>query len=159
MDNAELLSLLKKSRLTRVPKEALDEIVKILSGRGLDQDVLRRIGHLSADPFDEALKHYEAFKRCSKWVFICYLVFIGSILVSFLLEPSPAMSVCLILIFCTLVTLVMGSLVQQSRFYRAIGSQQSGGSPLVFFFLGMPLYFLMFLSYRQKMEARLEELV
>lgn len=158
MDNAELLSLLKKSRLSRISKEAVDEIVLILSGRGLDSDVLRRIRHLSADPFDEALEHYLGFKRYSKWVFACYLLFIGSILVSYLFEPSPMISLALVLVFCTLVALVMGSLVYQSRFYRAVGEYRSEGSPLVFFFLGMPLYFLMYFSYKQKMESRLQDM-
>ncbi|MDM9631037.1 hypothetical protein [Robiginitalea aurantiaca] len=159
LDNAQLLSLIKKHKWAGLSKEAMDKIVQILSGRGLDKDVLRRIGYLSADPFNEALKYYLAFKRYSKWVFVCYLVFIGSILTSYLFEPSPVISVGLILIFSSLLTLVMVALFKQSLFYRALGAYHSDGSPLAFFFLGMPLFFLMYFSYKQKMETRLEELV
>jgi hypothetical protein len=67
-------------------------------------------------------------------------------------------STLLILIFATLITFVIASLTQQSRFYQVAGEHTSSGSPLVFFFLGMPLYFLMFFSFKQKMEAHLDRL-
>lgn len=159
MDTAQLMSLIKRTRWTEVSKDTLDSIVKVLSSRGLDKDVLRRISSLNTDPFDEALKYYKAFKWYSIRVFWCYFIFIGGILISYLFEPSPVISAVLILIFTTLIAFVVGSLVQQSRFYRAVGEYQREGSPLVFFFLGMPLYFLMYFSYRQKMEAHLDRLV
>lgn len=159
LDTAQLLALIKRNRWKEASKEPVDKIVQTLSSRGLDKDTIRRISSLDTDPFDEALKHYLAFKWYSKRVFWCYFMFIGSILISYLLEPTPVLSTILILIFTTLIAFVVGSLVQQSRFYRVVGEYQSEGSPLVFFFLGMPLYFLMYFSYRQKMEAHLNKLV
>ena len=62
-------------------------------------------------------------------------------------------------IFAGLVGFVVGSLMYQSRFYRVFGKSYTDGSPLLFFFLGMPLYFLMYFRYKNQMEEHLNQLV
>jgi len=126
--------------------------------RGIDHETIPPNRDSGASPFVKAQKHYMAFKRSSRRVFFCYLTFIGTIILSFFLDTHWMVTTGLLLIFGTLVSFIIDALAQQTRFYKVVGGARSYKSPLVFFFLGMPLYFLMFLSFDQKMQARLEDL-
>ncbi len=159
LDNAELLDLLKNISGSEASQGVLEEILKILTNRGVDSDSIQRFRHMDTDPFDEAQKHYLAFKRSSRRVFLCYLTFVSAIIISIVIDPHWIVSTALLLIFGTLISFIIDALVQQTRFYKVVGGARTYRSPLVFFFLGMPLYFLMFLSFQQKMEAQLNKLV
>jgi hypothetical protein len=159
LDNAQLLNLVRRYRYFGFSEEIRDKARRILEKRGLDEDILRRIGYLNEDPFDEALKYYLSFKRFSKIAFFTYGVFVLFIIASYLIEPNWMVSSFLLGLFGGLVGLVVLSLVHQSRFYRALGKSFTDGSPLVFFFLGLPLYFLMYFRYKSRMEEHLNRLV
>ncbi len=158
LDNAELLDLIKNNSGAGVAQGVQDSILQILTNRGVDKDTIQRFRPADSNPFDKAQKHYLAFKRSSRRVFFCYLTFAGALTISFLLDPHWMVSTALLLIFGSLISFVIDTLLQQKRFYKVVGGARSYSTPLVFFFLGMPLYFLMFLSFKQKMEARLEHL-
>ena len=158
LDNAELLDLIKNNSGSEASQGVLEEILKILSSRGIDHNSNPRKRDSDTDAFDKAQKHYVAFKRSSRRVFLCYLIFVSAIILSFFLETHWIVSTGLLLIFGTLISLIIDALVQQTRFYKVVGGARTYRSPLVFFFLGMPLYFLIFLSFDQKMQARLEDL-
>ena len=158
LDNAQLLNLVRRYKYFGFSEETRDKARRILEKRGLDEDILRRIGYLNEDPFDEALKYYLNFKRLSKVAFLTYGVFILFIIASYFLEPNWMVSSFLLGIFAGLVGFVVLSLVSQLRFYRVLGKSYSDGSPLVFFFLGMPLYFLMYFRFKSRMEEHLNRL-
>ena len=159
LDNAELLDLIKNNSGSEASQGVLEEILKILSSRGIDHNSNPCKRDSDTDAFDEAQKHYLAFKRSSRRVFLCYLIFVSAITISIVIDPHWIVSTALLLIFGTLISLIIDALVQQTRFYKVVGGARTYRSPLVFFFLGMPLYFLMFLSFQQKMEAQLNKLV
>ena len=158
LDNAQLLNLVRRYQYFGFSEETRDKARRILEKRGLDEDILRRIGYLSEDPFDEALKYYLAFKRHSKVAFLTYGVFIVFVIASYYVEPNWMVSSFLLGVFAGLVGFVVLSLMQQLRFYRVLGKSFADGSPLVFFFLGMPLYFLMYFRFKSRMEEHLDRL-
>ena len=158
LDNAQLLNLVRRYQFFGYSEEMRDKARNILKKRGLDEDILRRLGYLNKDPFDKALKYYLSFKRLSRIAFLIYGVFIIFILASYLVEPNWMISSFLLGTFAGLVGFVVGSLIHQSRFYRALGKSYTDGSPLLFFFLGMPLYFLMYFRYKTRMEEHLNQL-
>ena len=158
LGNEELLDLLKNNSWSEASQDIKAKILQILSSRGIDHKSNPGNRDSDTDAFDKAQKHYMAFKRSSRRVFFCYLTFIVAIILSFFLESHWIVSTGLLLIFGTLISFIIDALVQQTRFYKVVGGARSYRSPLVFFFLGMPLYFLMFLSFDQKMQARLGDL-
>ena len=158
LGNEELLDLLKNNSWSEASQDIKAKILQILSSRGIDHKSNPRKRESGTDAFDKAKKHYMAFKRSSRRVFLCYLSFIVAITFSFFFETHWMVSTALLLIFGTLISFIIDALVQQTRFYKVVGGARSYRSPLVFFFLGMPLYFLMFLSIDQKMRARLGDL-
>jgi len=158
LDNAQLLNLVRRYRYFGFSEETRDKARRILEKRGLDEDILRRIGYLKEDPFDEALKCYLSFKRLSRIAFLTYGVFMLFIIASYFVEPNWMVSSFLLGLFSGLVGFVVLSLVHQLRFYRVLGKSFTDGSPLVFFFLGMPLYFLMYFRFKSRMEEHLNRL-
>jgi hypothetical protein len=159
LDNAQLLKLVKKHKWLGITEEVREKAKRILTQRGLDENILRRLGYLGNDPFNEALQYYLAFKRHSRMAFLSYAVFIAFIIASYLVEPNWMISAFLLGLFGLLAGFVTVSMMNQFRFYRLLGKTHSEGSPLVFFFLGMPLYFLMYFRFKQQMEAHLDRLV
>jgi hypothetical protein len=159
LDNAQLLKLVKRHEWLGITEEVRDKARRILTQRGLDEDILRRLGYLNSDPFDGALQYYLAFKRHSRLAFLSYGVFVTFIIASYLIEPNWMISLFLLSLFGILAGFVMVSLINMFRFYRLLGKTHAEGSPLVFFFLGMPLYFLMYFRYKQQMEVHLDRLV
>lgn len=158
LDNAQLLNLVRRYEFFGYSEETRDKARRILQKRGLDEDILRRLGYLNQDPFDEALKYYLTFKRLSRIAFLMYGVFLLFILASYAVEPHWMISSFLLGIFAGLVGFVIGSLINQLRFYRVLGKSYTDGSPLLFFFLGMPLYFLMYFRFKTQMEEHLNRL-
>lgn len=158
LDNAQLLDIVRKYKLYDYPEAVRDKAERILEKRGLDQGILKRLGYLREDAFEEALKHYLGFKRHSKTAFLIYGVFVAFILLSYLLEPSWMLSLFLLAIFAGLIGFVVLSLTSQTGFYRVLGRTYADGNPLVFFFLGLPLYFLMYFHFKKKMEEQLQQL-
>jgi len=158
LGNEELLDLLKSNSRLEASQDIKAKILEILSSWGIDHKSNPGNRDSDTDAFDKAQKHYMAFKRSSRRVFFCYLTFIGTIILSFFFETHWMVSTGLLFIFGTLISFISDALVQQTRFYKVVGGARSYNSPLVFFFLGMPLYFLMFLSFDQKMQARLGDL-
>jgi len=158
LGNEELLNLLKNNSWSEASQDIKDKILQILNSRGIDYESKSRNGNSGADPFNKAQKHYLAFKRSSKRVFLSYLAFISAVIISLVLDPHWIMYTALLLIFGTLISFTIDALVRQNLFYKVVGRSRSYRTPLLFFFLGMPLYFLMFLSFDQKMQARLEDL-
>ncbi|MEJ2583642.1 MAG: hypothetical protein P8Z38_00920 [Robiginitalea sp.] len=158
LDNAQLINLVRRHRFFGFSVETRDKARRILEKRGLDEDILRRIGYLKEDRFDEALKYYLSFKRLSRIAFLLYGVFLLFIITSYFVEPNWIVSSLLLGIFTGLVGVVVLSLINQLRFYRVLGKSFTDGSPLVFFFLGMPLYFLMYFRFKARMEEHLNRL-
>lgn len=158
LGNEELLDMLQNNSWSGASEDLKAKILQILSSRGIDHESNPHNRDSGANPFHKAQKHYLAFKRSSRRVFFCYLTFVTAIIISFFFDPHWTLYTALLLIFGTLISLIINALIQQSRFYKVVGGARSYRSPLVFFFLGMPLYFLMFLSFNQKMQARLEDL-
>ncbi len=159
LDNSQLLSLVRRYRYFGFSEQTRDKARRILEKRGLDEDILRRIGYLSEDPFDEALKYYLSFKRQSKVAFLTYGIFVGFIIASYFVQPNWMVASFLLGLFAGLVGFVVSSLLSQMRFYRVLGKSYTEGSPLVFFFLGMPLYFLMYFRFKTRMEQHLDRMV
>lgn len=159
LDNVQLLKVVRKYQILGYSEELRDKARQILEKRGLDEDILRRLGYLREDPFDEALKYYLAFIRLSRVAFLIYGVLILFIAASYFIEPNWMVSSFLIGVFAGLVAFVVLSLLNQSRFYRVLGKSHSDGSPLVFFFMGMPLYFLMYFRFKSRMQEHLNRLV
>ena len=158
LDNAQLLNLVRRYRWFGLSDAMRDKARGILEQRGLDEGILRRLGYLNPDPFDKALEHYLDFKRHSRTAFLSYGVFIAFIIASYFVEPNWMVSCFLLGLFGVLAGFVTVSLVAQLRFYRDLGHTYAEGSPVIFFFLGMPLYFLMYFRFRQQMEAHLQRL-
>lgn len=156
--NEELLDLLKNNSWSEASQDIRAKILQILTSRGIIHESNPCNSNSGADQFNNAQIHYLAFKRSSRRVFFCYLTFVSAVIISFFFDPHWLVSTGLLLIFGTLISLIIDTLRQQTRFYKVVGGARSYRSPLVFFFLGMPLYFLMFLSFDQKMQARLEDL-
>lgn len=158
LGSEELLDLLKNTSWSEASQDIKAKILQILSSRGIDHNSNPGNRDSETDAFDKAQNHYMAFKRSSRRVFFCYLTFIGAVTFSLFLETHWTVSTGLLFIFGTLISFISDALVQQTRFYKVVGGGRSRKRPLVFFFLGMPLYFLMFLNFDQKMRARLGDL-
>ena len=159
LDNAQLLKLVKKHQWLGISEEVREKARHILHKRGLDEDILRRLGYLNTDPFEKALAYYLAFKQQSRLAFLSYGVFILFIIASYFVDPNWMVSSFLLGLFGLLAAFVTTSMMNQFRFYRLLGKTHSEGSPMMFFFLGMPLYFLMYFRFKQQMEAHLDKLV
>jgi hypothetical protein len=158
LDNAQLLEVVRKYQILGFSEQARDKARDILEKRGLDEHILRRLGYLRQGSFEDALQHYLRFRKHSRHAFVAYGLFVLAIFASYTLEPHWAISSLLLGTFAGLLGFVFLSLVSQAHFYRCLDRSHTEGNPMVFLFLGMPLYFLMYAHYRNQMEKHLQQL-
>lgn len=158
LDNAQLLELVRKYQIMGYSRQVRDQAGDILEKRGLDQQILRRLGYLRQGSFETALGHYLRFRKHSRYAFAAYGLFILVTVTAHVLEPHWVISSVLLGSFAGLLGFVFLSLLSQSHFYRCLDRSNAEGNPMVFLFLGMPLYFLMYAHFRNQMEKHLQQL-
>lgn len=158
LDNPQLMEIVRNYRLHGYPESMRSRAIELLELRGMDQTLLRRLGYLNNREFEQALKPYLLFRRNSKIGFGIYLFFLLLMGLSFLSEPNLMISVLLLSSFLGFVGFLLLSFESQERFFNQIGKTGASGSPLVFFFMGMPLYFLMYYHFKNIMRQELMDL-
>ncbi|WP_445384306.1 hypothetical protein ACT6NV_09970 [Robiginitalea sp. IMCC44478] len=158
LDNPQLMEIVKNYRLHGYPESMRSRALQILELRGMDQTLLRRLGYLNNRQYEAALKPYLLFRRNSKIGFGIYLFFLFLMGLSFLTEPNLLISILLLSSFLGFVSFLLLSFESQDRFFNNIGKTGGSGSALVFFFMGMPLYFLMYYHFKNIMRQELLDL-
>lgn len=102
-----------------------------------------------------AVDSLQGFRRTTRWAFWVYLGFLAMLLASFLSEPNGFSASMTLLGFLGFLGLLLLSFFNHSDFYHAVGRFRGGESPLVIFFLGMPLYYLFYLHLERHMRTEL----
>ncbi|MDG1572140.1 hypothetical protein OZ410_07415 [Robiginitalea sp. M366] len=99
------------------------------------------------------------FRRYTELAFWAYFGFLSMLAVTFLVEPNGFSASLTLLGFISFMGLLLISFYNHSDFYHAVGRAQEGESPLIIFFLGMPLYFLVYLHLEKRMRDELTDLL
>ncbi len=99
----------------------------------------------------EAFAHFLRFRRLGRAAIGTYLGFIVLLLISLSLGNHLMANLGVIVLFLSFISLLIYATLMQSDFYGALGMGKSGGNPLRIFFLGMPLYILIFLGEEKQM--------
>lgn len=101
----------------------------------------------------------EGFRRNTRYAFWAYFAFLSMLLASFMAEPNGYSASMTLLGFIGFLGLLLISFYNHSDFYHAVGRAKGSESPLVIFFLGMPLYFLVYLHLEKSMRDELANLL
>ncbi|SFR53620.1 hypothetical protein SAMN04490243_2726 [Robiginitalea myxolifaciens] len=107
----------------------------------------------------EAFAHFLRFRRLGRAAIGSYLGFIVLLLISFGFGNPAMANFGVIVLFLTFLSLLVYATLMQSDFYGALGMGKTGGNPLRIFFMGMPLYILIFLGEEKQMLRELHSRV
>lgn len=105
----------------------------------------------SKDSMLEAFAHFLRFRQLGRAAIGAYLGFVVLLIFSFVFGNHIMSNLGVILLFLTFLSLLVYATLIQSGFYGALGMGKSGGNPLRIFFMGMPLYILIFLGEEKQM--------
>ncbi|MGY5353589.1 hypothetical protein [Wenyingzhuangia sp. IMCC45467] len=132
-----------------------NETIEILQKRGITKEMLSLQGNLNNLKYNDSESLYNEFLKFSKITFITYLAILFlNIFNSIIPFTSVLILLCLILYFVFLIK----SFISQEKFYKSIQKERNNIEPFIYFFLGMPLYFLMYFYYRNLMKSELKNI-
>ena len=103
------------------------------------------------DSMLEAFTHLLRFRRLGRAAIGAYFGFVILLIFSLVAENHIMSNLGVILLFLTFLFLLVYATLTQSGFYGALGTGTMAGNPLRVFFMGMPLYILIFLGEEKQM--------
>ena len=157
LDNDKLIDIVKNYKQYGLEEEVRNKAIQILDERGIDEEQLSLSGNLVNQNYEEAERLYLAFLKSSKTAFTFYLVFLFSPLIvvyfkEFLQEYSTYVALFNIASLLAYIVFLIRSFFHQNQFYRMVGKQHESGGALLYFLLGMPLYFFMYFYFVSRMK-------
>lgn len=153
----KLIDIVKNAKVYGYSEEIKNSALEILESRGIDQETLRLQGNLSNQEFEKLEGLYEKFNKYSKVAFTSYFVVLA-INVAMAMMNSLLMSLIGLASLFVFILFFVKSFISQNRFYESIKINRGQFDLVIFFIVGMPLYFIMFFYFRGKMKAEMHQI-
>jgi hypothetical protein len=160
-DNSKLMDIVKNYRQYGYDDNLRNTAIDILKSRGISEDDLKLTGNFENQQYNSARDIAGSYFKNSHLTFLFY----GIILVAKIFTPLVARSseflgwtfliVNILSLFLFLIFLIK-SFINHNDFYKAIGKELGTGDQLIYFIVGMPLYFFMYFYYRRQIKEELK---
>lgn len=135
-----------------------------LDALGITKENLKVQGFYENTTYNKAEKHYNDYKKFNKYTLLNYLISIGLFIIALLLpntfgnDPSIVLTYqilqyTVIIIFYILFIL---TLIAISKYYSAIGKEQTTGLFILFLLLGIPGYLIIYFYFKKRMNEELQ---
>ena len=132
-----------------------NETIEILEQRGITKEMLSLQGNLSNSKYNDSESLYNEFLKLSKITFITYLAILClNIFNSIIPFINILILICTILYFVFFIK----SFISQEKFYKSIQKKRNNIEPFIYFFIGMPFYFLMYFYFKNLMKSELKNI-
>lgn len=153
----KLIDVIKNYRQYDLDVSYKNSALAILNERGFTEDELRFGGNLLNENYENALRYKKSYASNSVTTFKLYFIsLIGDIVGAVLNNngfPTIGLILMIIGILATLIYIVylFKSLSSLSNFYKQI-PEKSGVNIFVLLFMGLPLFFLLYFYYKDKLK-------
>ena len=161
--NDKLIDIVKNYRQYDFDKSFKNTSLEILNDRGLSEEELRFGGNLTNSNFENALRYKSEFRGNSIFAFKLYVISIFGDIVGAVLKnngfPNIGMALLIIgLIISVVYTIyLIKSLVSLSNFYKQTPMKKTNNF-LVLLLIGLPLYFLVYFFYKDKLDEDIKSI-
>jgi len=161
--NKKLIDIVKNYRQYDLDESYRNTSIKELSSRGITEEELRFGGNLRNENYENALRYKDSYVENSKLSYKLYFVYLIPLLSGLILNNNgfPVLGKILIVIGAIaavlfLITLTK-SFLSQINFYKLLNKNISANIFIVIL-IGIPLYFLFFNFYKNKMKEDLKQI-
>ena len=163
LSDEKLIDLVKNYRQYGYDNNIRSSALSLLENRGITKEQLELTGNYENKTYNYAGGLYNAYNRNSKITFGLYLIIlINNILIPILSQNSDTLSSVIVianfLILIGYFVFLIKSFLNQNQFYKSINQDYGTEGALMYFFVGIPFYFLMFFYFRNQMKEKMKEI-
>ena len=163
LSDEKLIDVVKNYRQYGYDDNMRTSALSLLENRGITKEQLELTGNYENKTYDYAGRVYNAYNQNSKIAFVLYvIILINNILIPVLSQNSDSLSSVIVIVnFLILIgyfVFLIKSFLNQNQFYKAINQDYGTEGGLIYFFLGIPFYFLMFFYFRNQMKEKMKEI-
>lgn len=163
LSDQKLMDVVKNYRQYGYDDNIRTSAILLLANRGITKEQLELTGNYENRTYDYAGELYKTYNRNSKIAFVLYLIILfNNILIPVLSQNSDTLSSVLLIANFLIVVgyflFLIRSFLNQNQFYKSINQDYGTEGAVMYFFLGIPLYFLMFFYFRNQMREKLKEI-
>ena len=159
----KLIDILKNYRQYDMDESYRNTALKLLNERGITEEELRFGGNLHNENYENALRYKNEYTVSSKLAFKMYFIslFLDIVGAVFNNNGLPVLGIIMMCmgILTTLIFLIylFRSVLYLSNFYK-LSSSKTNVNIFTMTVIGMPLYFLVYFFYREKIEEDLKQI-
>lgn len=159
--DARLIEIVKNARQFGYDDNIRSIAIEVLKERDISEEDLQLTGNLTNYKFDTAQDFYRSYNSSSTITFLTYLVlvFMKAITAFHLFgmdQPGTGYSIIYWIIFALYLITLIKSFLDHINFYKSVGKELGTGDQIIFFIIGMPLYFFMYFFYKSRMKEELQ---
>lgn len=163
LSDEKLIDVVKNYRQYGYDDNMRTSALSLLENRGITKEQLELTGNYENRTFDYAGRLYNTYNRNSKIAFVLYLIIlINNILIPVLSQNSNPLFYSVLmanfLIVIGYFVFLIKSFLNQNQFYKSINQDYGSEGAVMYFFLGIPFYFLMFFYFRNQMKEKMKEI-
>lgn len=162
LDNARLIKVVKNYRQYGYDDAFREMALDILAERGITREQLILTGNFSNAPYEYGSLMHRAFRINSRTALVLYLLLLLTYLLDPLYSGNAALSLGLHLLQPAAAIFFFFFLVKaflnQCECYKALGRDYGTEGALLYFFLGIPLYIIMYFYFRRQMIEVMREI-
>lgn len=161
--DTRLIDIVKQAKQFGYDDETRNAALLVLKERGISEQDLHMTGNLSNPEYDRARDYYKAYIANSRVAFVAYctMIILRALDLFRIIDTSgyPGLYLGLLLAaFIFYFIPLVRSFLDHMNFYKAIGKKLGTGDQIIFFVLGMPLYFFMYFFYKRQMKEEMQML-
>nr|WP_281261087.1 LptF/LptG family permease [Algibacter marinivivus] len=159
-DNNRLIDIIKNYREYSYSSKYRNTALSIINTRGISTQQLKFSGNLFNEKYEEAIRLKNKFEEDSKLAFILYIIFYSLTLIGLVLENNKFELIGSVLSITGIISGIfylfslVKSFISSSNFYKHL-EKASFSNALIFLLVGFPLYFLIYLFQKKKMNEEL----
>lgn len=162
LDNSKLLDVVKNYRQYGYDLDVRNNAIEILNSRGVSTDFIKFSGNYENEKFNRAEQITDIYSTNSKLAFFFYCI--SFVLNTFVLSIdtealiSNLLLILAIIMYVFFFVFLFKASANYSEFYKTIGKEKGMGEQIIFFLIGMPVFFVAHLYFIKQMKTDLKGL-
>ncbi len=164
-DDDKLIDIVKNSRLYGYSTTYRNQALLILDSRGISEMELKMQGNFENFAYNESTRALAEYNRFAKKAFVFYFIFLSLFIIQTTLKISgisfgtvvdKGLVVLYIVTYLLTFLNIVQSLLQYLKIYKAISKKPGVDVFLLFFFVGIPFYFILYLIAKKRIKEDME---
>ncbi len=162
-DNDKLIDIIKNYHQYDYTESYKNSSIKILNSRGITEEELRMSGNLTNQQYEDANREMMFYNENSRISLITYFTYLISTILGLVLKNNgfEVLGIILIIIaaiiFITCFVYMFRSFINLSNFYKHV-SNNTKINIFVLYIIGLPLYFLIYFYYKNKLNEDIKQI-